>query len=125
MSDSTTGVWWRDLSGAVRVRAHRRSEAADFVPVNTADDFLHLILGIGMIGSVARSLGIVGDSRRHSLRTPVDVTTSVTPKTAPNNTARWRAGVATPSTIDSLGTGTQGAVALSPIALPAQADGTV
>jgi len=37
------GVWWRDLPRAVRV-------AANFVPVNTADDFLDLILGIGMIG---------------------------------------------------------------------------
>jgi len=33
----------RDLPGAVRV-------AANFVPVNTADDFLDLILGVGMIG---------------------------------------------------------------------------
>jgi formate-dependent nitrite reductase membrane component NrfD len=24
--------------------------AANFVPVNTADDFLHLVLGIGMVG---------------------------------------------------------------------------
>ena len=27
-----------------------QESAANFVPVNTADDFLHLILGIGMIG---------------------------------------------------------------------------
>ena len=27
-----------------------QESAANFVPVNTADDFLHLILGIGMVG---------------------------------------------------------------------------
>jgi formate-dependent nitrite reductase membrane component NrfD len=27
-----------------------QESAANFVPVNTADDFLHLVLGIGMIG---------------------------------------------------------------------------
>jgi hypothetical protein len=48
-----------------------QESAANFVPVNTADDFLHLILGIGMIGLVSHSRGIVGASRRHWLITPV------------------------------------------------------
>ena len=36
--------------------------------VNTADDFVHLILGIGMIGLGLTLTRIVGGWRRHSLR---------------------------------------------------------
>ena len=39
-----------------------QNSAANFVPLNTADDILHLILGIGMIG-----LGLAL-TRRHSTR---------------------------------------------------------
>ena len=42
-----------------------QESAANFVPVNTADDFLHLILGIGMVGL---GLALTRDrrgSRRH------------------------------------------------------------
>jgi Domain of unknown function (DUF4383) len=40
-----------------------QESAANFVPVNTADDFLHLILGIGMVGlglALTRDRGGVG-----------------------------------------------------------------
>jgi hypothetical protein len=47
-----------------------QESAANFVPVNTADDVPHLILGIGRVGSVSRSRGIVWGRRRHQLRTP-------------------------------------------------------
>ena len=40
-----------------------QESAANFVPVNTADDFLHLILGIGMIGL---GLALTQDRRRVS-----------------------------------------------------------
>ena len=40
-----------------------QESAANFVPVNTADDFLHLILGIGMVG-----LGLVLTRDRRGIR---------------------------------------------------------
>jgi hypothetical protein len=52
------------------------------------------------------------------------VTTSITQKTAPPTTPLDGGLVATRSAIGSLGTRTQGVVALSLIALPAQAAGT-
>jgi hypothetical protein len=36
--------------------------AANFVPVNTADDWLHFVLGVGMIG-----LGVLLGKRRHDV----------------------------------------------------------
>jgi hypothetical protein len=56
-----------------------QESAANFVPVNTADDILHLILGIGMIGlGLALTQRSSGGGRRHKADTPVGVTTSVT-----------------------------------------------
>jgi Domain of unknown function (DUF4383) len=41
-----------------------QESAANFVPVNTADDFLHLILGIGIIGlGLALTLTLTRDRR--------------------------------------------------------------
>jgi hypothetical protein len=40
------------------------SSAANFVPVNTADDWLHFVLGLGMIG-----LGVLGRNAVRSERT--------------------------------------------------------
>ena len=43
-----------------------QDSAANFVPVNTADDFLHLLLGIGMIGlavALARKVTHRSDTR--------------------------------------------------------------
>ena len=40
--------------------------AANFVPVNTADDFLHLVLGVGMIAlglALTRRRGVVDGAR--------------------------------------------------------------
>ena len=40
--------------------------AANFVPVNTADDFLHLVLGVGMIAlglALTRRRGVVNGAR--------------------------------------------------------------
>jgi hypothetical protein len=39
--------------------------SANFVPVNTADDWLHLVLGIGMIG-----LGVLLGKERENVRRP-------------------------------------------------------
>jgi hypothetical protein len=43
-----------------------QNSAANFVPVNLADDILHLILGIGMVG-----LGLVLSRRRTAARSRV------------------------------------------------------
>ena len=39
-----------DEGAEERVLAFSQESAANFVPVNTADDFLHLVLGIAMVG---------------------------------------------------------------------------
>src|SRR5512133_1239279 len=100
-----------------------QESAANFVPVNTADDILHLILGIGMIGlglALTRDRrGVAGATSCHACGCDDERYEKITPPTAPLDGGLG----STRAAIGSLGTGTQGVVALSLIALPAQAAG--
>ncbi|HJY46919.1 MAG TPA: hypothetical protein VJ301_20090 [Propionibacteriaceae bacterium] len=62
--------------------------------------------------------------RRHQLRTPVEVTTSVIRKTTPPTTP-LDGGLGSTRAATGSSAGTKGVIALSLIALPAQAAGIV